>query len=87
MVEVKRRFKAKVSKDKGLTWKKARGTGWTITDITSVKDNPFGYVFIVDMGDMMVDIEVPERMLKIILKDVEERKLFDDNGGEENGTD
>lgn len=78
----KRRFKAHMSKDKGVTWKKARATGWPITDITSVKDNPFGFVFAIDVGDMMIDVEIPERMLKIILKDVEEKRLFDDNGGE-----
>jgi len=81
----RRRFKAHLSRDGGITWKKARATGWPITDIATKQKNGnlFGYVFAIDIGDVMIDIELPERMLKLILKDVAKKKLFDDNGGEE----
>lgn len=82
----KRRFKAHASHDKGVTWSKARATGWPITDIVSKDPKAtHGYVFALDIGDILVDVEVPERMLKLILRDVADKKLFDDNGGEQNG--
>lgn len=82
----KRRFKAHFSKDKGITWSKARATGWPITDIVSKDPKATnGYVLALDIGSILVDVEVPERMLKLILKDVVQKKLFDDNGGAEDG--
>jgi|KBSSwiStaDraftv2_1062776.scaffolds.fasta_scaffold483014_2 hypothetical protein len=80
---MKRRFKARGSLDRGNTWKQARSTGWPITDINAKDDEHYGYVIAVDIGDTMVDVKIPERMLKLILKDVTKKKLFDDNGGQE----
>jgi hypothetical protein len=81
---MKRRYTARGSLDKGNTWKKANSTGWPITDINE-KDDHFGYVIAVDMGDIMIDVKIPERILRLILRDIERKKVFDDNGGEDEG--
>lgn len=70
-----RKFRAHVSDDRGNTWHKTRAVGWVINDIKGV-DGPTGYVVAIDIGDMMVDVELPARILKLILKDV--KKVAED---------
>lgn len=66
-----RRFKAHASHDKGTTWSKTRAVGWAINDVKG-EDDEFGYVVAVslDSGDTMIDVEIPLRVLKLLVKDV-----------------
>lgn len=66
-----RRFRAHASRDKGTTWSKVRAVGWAIADIKG-EDEPFGYVVAasLDNGDTMIDVEIPLRVLQLLVKDV-----------------
>lgn len=63
-----RRFRAHISRDKGITWTKTRAVGWAIRDIKG-EDEKTGYVVALDIGDILVDVEVPLRVLKLLVKD------------------
>lgn len=70
----KRTFDAWISTDKGQTWKKTRSSGWALSDVHGHEfPDDFGYTIILDSGDIMIDIGIPERMFKLINKDI--RKL------------
>lgn len=64
-----RRFNVAVSNDRGDTWKRSKAaSGWAVGDLKAPEE--FGYVIAIDYGDTMLDVEIPERVLKLMLKDV-----------------
>lgn len=68
-----RRFGVVISRDGGETWKRNKSaTGWPISDVKAKEQpNDYGYTVIVDIGDTMVDVEIPERVLRLMMKDVQ----------------
>jgi hypothetical protein len=78
---MKRRFKARGSLDRGNTWKQARATGWPITDIKEKDGGPYGYDVAVDIGDTMIDVKIPQRILRLIMKDIEKTRIEQDAEG------
>ena len=75
----RRTFDAWLSTDKGQTWKKVRSTGWPISDIQAQElPDDYGYAIVIDKGDIMVDIGVPEKMFKLMVKDIDKLKQSDE---------
>jgi hypothetical protein len=74
-----RKFDAYFSEDKGHTWKKFKSSGWPISDVSGEeKEGDFGFVIALDAGDTMIDIGIPEKMLNLMLKDINKLRQSDD---------
>lgn len=66
-----RKFKASVSRNSGVTWNKLRpAQAWPIDVEAKGKVPADGYVISLTDGDTMIDIEMTERDLQLMLKDI-----------------
>lgn len=74
-----RKFEAYVSNDTGNTWTKVRSAGWAISDAhAEEQEDDWGFVIALTWDGTMVDIGIPERMIKMMIKDVEKLKVSED---------
>ena len=71
----KRRFNASISQDRGDSWKKAISTGWAVFD---EQEEEYGFNLTIDHGDILTDVELTEKQLRLMGKDINRLKELDD---------
>ncbi len=73
-----RRFDAAKSTDNGNTWSKIKASGWAISDVHDQElEDDYGFLIALTLGDTMIDVGIPEKMFKLMIKDVEKLKVSD----------
>ena len=81
-----RKFDGQLSEDQGHTWRKIRAVGWAISDVKGEElEDDYGYAIALDYDGTMVDVGIPERMFKLMIKDINKLRLADEKIGRTKG--